>query len=151
MTAAADSPAAEFVARFQAFWRAPVVDDLDALLAPEVRLVTPLTATTEGLAEGKRTFARLFAAIPDLTGEVHRWAATGDGVLIEFTLAGSAGGAPIAWDAVDRFLLGADGLATARTSYFDGAAVALAVARRPRAWPAFARATLGRANGGDRT
>ncbi len=39
-----------------------------------------------------------------LTAEVHRWGATSDGVLIEFTVRGTAGGAPISWQSVDRFV-----------------------------------------------
>jgi hypothetical protein len=68
----------------------------------------------------------------------------GDGVLIEFTLAGTAGGGPISWTAVDRFVLGADGRATERISYFDSVPIALTIARRPRVWPGFARAQLRR-------
>lgn len=99
----------------------------------------PTTRTRE---DGKRSFARLLALIPDLTGTVHRWGATADGVLIEFTLSGSAGGRPVSWHAVDRFVLGEDGLATERISYFDSAPLALALARRPRAWPALLRSRL---------
>ncbi|HEX8690115.1 MAG TPA: nuclear transport factor 2 family protein, partial [Solirubrobacterales bacterium] len=76
------------------------------------------------LADGKRAFAQLLGLIPDLTAEVHRWGATADGVLIEFTLSGTAGDAPISWDAVDRLVLGDDGLATERVSYFDSASIA---------------------------
>jgi hypothetical protein len=63
---------------------------------------------------------------------------------LEFTLSGSAGGAPISWHAVDRFVLGDDGLAGERISYFDSAPIALTVARRPRAWPSFGRVQLRR-------
>jgi hypothetical protein len=73
---------------------------------------------------------------------VHRWGATADGVLIEFTQSGTVGGRPVSWDAVDRFVVGEDGLATERVSYFDSAPIALTVARRPRAWPAFLRSRL---------
>lgn len=144
MSAVPASAAAEFVERFQAYWRAPSIAALDALLAPDVRLVAPMTPTTETLDDGKRAFARILAAVPDLTAEVRRWGATEDGVLVELTFSGTAAGAPLRWDAVDSFVLGEDGRASARTSYFDGAALALRVARRPRAWPAFARARLGR-------
>ena len=65
------------------------------------------------------------------------------GVLIDFTLSGHSGGAPIAWRAVDRIEIGEDGLATERISYFDSLPLVLAVARRPRAWPAFVRSRVG--------
>jgi hypothetical protein len=135
-----ESNADDFARRFAEFWRAPSPERLDTVLAPRVRLVAPMTPTTHTLADGERTFAELFELIPDLTGEVHRWGATEDGVLIEFTLSGTAGGGPISWRAVDRFVLGEDGLATERISYFDPTPIALTLARRPRAWPTFARA-----------
>jgi ketosteroid isomerase-like protein len=131
MTAAAD-----FAERFAAYWRAPSVEGLDLLLTPDVRLEAPMTPTTHGLAEGKKVFVRLFGLVPDLTGVVHRWGETEDGVLIEFTLSGTAGGAPISWDAVDRFVLREDGLATVRVNYFDSARLIRKLLLRPRAWPA---------------
>lgn len=137
-----EAAAADFARRFVEFWRDPTPERLDTTLAPRVRLVAPMTPVTETLEEGKRGFAELFELIPDLTGEVHRWGATEDGVLIEFTLSGTAGGGPISWHAVDRFVLGEDGLATERVSYFDSAPIALTVARRPRVWPGFLRTQL---------
>ena len=129
--------AADFAARFADYWRAPTPERLSLVLADRVRLIAPMTPVTDTLAKGQRAFAGLFELIPDLTGEVHRWGATADGVLIEFTLSGTAGGKPISWSAVDRFVLGEDGLATERVTYFDSMSVALAAATRPRAWPAF--------------
>lgn len=136
--------AADYAERFVAYWRAPSVDGLDRLLAADVRLVAPMTPATNGLAAGKRTFATLYRLVPDLTAEVHRWGATEDGLLIEFTASGSVSGMPISWDAVDRFVLGDDGLASERISYFDSAPIAAAVLRHPRAWPAFVRSRLSR-------
>ena len=94
-----------------------------------------MVPTTHTLADGKRSFADLFELIPDMTAEVHRWGATEDGVLIEFTLSGTAGGKPISWDSVDRFTIAEDGLATERVTYFDSAPLALSLARSPKAWP----------------
>jgi ketosteroid isomerase-like protein len=138
------SGAADFVERFTAYWRAPSVDGLDKLLAPDVRLVAPMTPTTHTLEEGKRAFAALLDLTPDLSADVHRWGETGDGVLIEFTLSGSPAGVSISWPAVDRIVLREDGLASERVSYFDSAPLALTVLRHPRAWPAFARSRLRR-------
>jgi hypothetical protein len=134
--------AADFARRFEEYWRAPTPEGLATVLAEQVRLVTPMTPTVHSLADGQRAFGELFKLIPDLTGEVHRWGATKDGVLIEFTLSGTAGGKPISWDAVDRFVVGEDGLATERVTYFDSTPVALTVARRPRVWPSFIRTQL---------
>lgn len=137
-----DAMAADFATRFAEYWRAPTPEGLSTVLAKDVRLVAPMTPETTTLAEGQRAFAGLFQLIPDLTAEMHRWGATADGVLIEFTLSGTAGGKPISWHSVDRFVLGEDGLATERVSYFDSAPIALAAARRPRVWPAFLRSRL---------
>jgi hypothetical protein len=134
--------AADFARRFEEYWRAPTPEGLATVLAEQVRLVTPMTPTVHSLADGQRAFGELFKLIPDLTGEVHRWGATKDGVLIEFTLSGTAGGKPISWDAVDRFVVGEDGLATERVTYFDSTPVALTVARRPRVWPSFIRSQI---------
>jgi hypothetical protein len=136
--------AADFAARFAAYWRTPTPEGLATVLADRVRLVAPMTPVTHTLAEGQREFAALFELIPDLRGEMHRWGATADGVLIEFTLRGTVGGKSISWSAVDRFVLGKDGLASERVSYFDSAPIALAAAGRPRAWPAFLRSRLRR-------
>jgi SnoaL-like domain len=133
------SAAADFAERFATYWRAPSPEGLDDLLAPDVRLEAPMTPVTHDLEDGKRVFARLLRLVPDLTGVVHRWGATEDGVLIEFTLSGTVGGAPVSWNAVDRFVLRGDGLATVRVNYFDSAPLIRTLVLRPRAWPALLR------------
>lgn len=139
--------AADFAARFADYWRAPTPERLSHVLADRVRLVGPMIPVTSTLVDAQRVFAGLFELIGDLTGEVHRWGATADGVLIEFTLSGTTGGKPIAWSAVDRFVLDENGLATERVNYFDSMPVVLAAATRPRAWPALLRSRLRRARG----
>jgi SnoaL-like protein len=134
--------AADFVRRFAAFWRAPLPERLDTVLAPEVHLSAPMIPTTHGLEAGRRAFADLFELISDMTAEVHRWGATSDGVLIEFTVRGRAGGSPISWQSVDRFVLDENGLATERFTYFDSLSLVLALARRPKAWPGFTRTRI---------
>jgi ketosteroid isomerase-like protein len=134
--------AADFVERFAEFWRGPTPERLDTVLALDARLAAPMVPTTEGLEAGRRAFSALFELIPDMTVEVHRWGATADGVLIEFTARGTAGGSPVSWESVDRFVLDADGRATERFTYFDSLPLVLALARRPRAWPAFTRSQI---------
>jgi ketosteroid isomerase-like protein len=140
--ALSESAAADFARRFAEYWQAPKPETLDVVLAKQVRMVAPMTPVTHTLEEGRQVFAELLELIDDLTAEVHRWGATADGVLIEFTLGGTAGGKPISWDVVDRFVLGEDGLATERVTYFDSAPIVLATIRRPRVWPAFLRSRL---------
>jgi hypothetical protein len=137
-----EDTATDFVRRFSEFWRAPHPDRLDTLLAPNAQLSAPMVPTTYGIEAGRRAFADLFELIPDMTAEVHRWGATSDGVLIEFTVHGTAGGAPISWQAVDRFVLDEDGLATGRATYFDSLPLVLSVVCRPKAWPAFVRSRI---------
>lgn len=134
--------AADFVRRFSEFWRAPVVERLDTVLAPDARLAAPMVPTTVGLEAGKRTFAELFELIPDMRAEVHRWGATGDGVLIEFTVRGTAAGAPVSWQSVDRFVVNEEGLATERFTYFDSLPLVLTLVRRPRTWLGFTRSRI---------
>jgi SnoaL-like domain len=139
--------AADFVGRFEEFWRAPHPDRLDTVLAPDARLSAPMVPTTYGLEAGRRAFAELFELIGDMRVDVHRWGATSDGVLIEFTARGTAAGAPISWETVDRFVLDERGLASERATYFDSLPLVLTLARRPRAWPGFLRGRLRQGRG----
>jgi hypothetical protein len=139
--------AADFVKRFAEFWRAPVPERLDTLLAPNARLSAPMIPTTNGFEAGRRAFADLFELIPDMTAEVHRWGATSDGVLIEFTVRGTAGGSPISWESVDRFVLNEGGLASERFTYFDSLPLVLSLMRRPKAWSGFARSRIKQRHG----
>ncbi len=127
--------AADFVDRFSTFWRAPAVERLGTVIAADAKLSAPMVPTTYGLEAGQRTFAELFELIENMTAEVHRWGATFDGVMIEFTVRGTVAGAPVSWDAVDRFTLNDAGLATERATYFDPLPLMGSVARRPRTWP----------------
>lgn len=142
--AASDAAAGDFASRFAEYWQEPKPEALDTVLAERVHMVAPMMPVAHTRDEGRRAFAELFELIGDLTAEVHRWGATADGVLIEFTLSGTAGGKPISWDVVDRFVLGEDGLATERVTYFDSAPIVLTAIRRPRIWPAFLRSRLRR-------
>jgi ketosteroid isomerase-like protein len=102
-------------------------------------LIQPLMPKAVGRKACEEGFARLFRLIPDLHATVHRWSADGDIVFIEFTLAGTFGGRPIEWNAVDRFVL-RDGLALERISYFDSLPVGIEMALRPRGWRQLASA-----------
>jgi ketosteroid isomerase-like protein len=134
----------EWVRAFIEGWRAPTdadsfADHFDHLMADDVRLIQPQLPTAVGRQAFREQFARpVFELVPDLHATVHRWAAHGDTVLIEFTLAGTLGGRPVSWDCVDRVTL-RDGLATERRAYFDPTPLLAAVATRPRAWVRFAR------------
>jgi hypothetical protein len=140
-TAAAEA----WVAHFAEGWRAPsgpdaLADHFIPVLDPQIRLVQPQIPTLVGYQAFREGFARpLFRLIPDLHGEVRRWASR-DGVLfIELTLRGTLGGRPVSWDVVDRVTLGPDGRARERKSYTDPTPLLLAALARPRAWTTLAR------------
>lgn len=136
--------AADFVRRFAEFWKAPTPDRLDTVLARNACLHAPLSPTTYDLEAGRRAFADLFELIGEMRAEVHRWGATSDGVLIEFTVIGKASGVPISWESVDRFVLDENGLASERFTYFDSLPLVWAVARHPTVWPGFVRSRIKR-------
>jgi ketosteroid isomerase-like protein len=132
--------AADFVERFATSWAAPTVASHSALWHDDIVLIQPLMPKAVGRRACEEGFARLFSLIPDLHATVHRWAAAEpDVVFIEFTLAGTFGGQPIEWDAVDRFVL-RDGLALERVSYFDSMPLGIEMALRPRGWRQLATA-----------
>ncbi|TMM19217.1 MAG: nuclear transport factor 2 family protein [Actinobacteria bacterium] len=138
-------PSAEaWVAGFVEGWRAPTGPDAFAahfrpMLAPDVRLIQPRLPDVTGPQAFEDEFVRpLFRLIPDLRGEVERWAAQGEVLYIELTLRGTLGGQPVSWRVCDRVTL-RDGLAVERESYFDPVPLLAAVAARPRAWLPFVR------------
>ena len=143
--------AERWVADFTEGWRAPkgpdaFVEHFSSRLAPDVRLVQPQLPPGVGLHGFEQRFVRpLFELMPDIRGEVERWAAGGDTVYIELTLRATLGGRPLSWRVCDRVTL-RDGVAIERESYFDPGPLIAAIARTPRAWPKFLRiqaSTLG--------
>jgi SnoaL-like protein len=149
MSAAATAADPETAARtwvegFADGWRAPsgpeaFVAHFRPMLAPEIRLIQPQLPIVVGHRAFEDEFVKpLFAVIPDLHGEVERWAAHGDALYIELTLRGTLGGRPLSWRVCDRVTL-REGVAIERESYFDPSPILVAVARAPRAWPQFLR------------
>jgi ketosteroid isomerase-like protein len=141
----ATEAAQAWILAFAEGWLTPAsgdafADHFQPWFDPQVRLRQPLLPTLVGHQAFREHFARpLFALIPDLDGQVERFAIAADGVYIELTLRGTLGGRPIAWRACDRATL-RDGLVVERESYFDPTPLVRAILTRPRAWPALARA-----------
>jgi ketosteroid isomerase-like protein len=134
--------AAGFARRFTEAWRTPDLAKHEALWSDGIVLTQPMMGTLRGKRACRMAFQRLFALVPDLHADVR---AVGHGsreVFIEFTLSGTYGGKPIAWDAVDRFTF-TDGLIAERVSYFDSAPLVLKLAGRPRGWNRLARTGAG--------
>jgi ketosteroid isomerase-like protein len=134
-----------WVLAFAHGWLAPTgadafADHFQPWFDPRIRLLQPLLPALVGRQAFRERFARpLFALIPDLDGQMERFAIGADCAYIELTLRGTLGGRPIAWRACDRATL-RDGLVVERESYFDPTPLLRAVLTRPRAWPALARA-----------
>jgi hypothetical protein len=105
--------------------------------------VQPLEGEIRGLDEAGAAWRRSFAVIPDLRGEVLEWAERDGFLVISVRLYGSIGGEPVEWITSDHIRL-KDGLVVERIAYFDPLPLIGTVLTRPRAWPAFARAQLGR-------
>lgn len=148
----ADAAARRWVEGFAEGWRAPSGPEAFAahfrgLLATDVRLIQPQLPTVVGYGAFEERFVKpIFALIPDLHGEVERWAAREDTIYIELTLSGTLAGRALSWRACDRITL-RDGMAVMRESYFDPTPLIAAVAKTPRAWPAFLRLQARRLRG----
>jgi hypothetical protein len=63
-------------------------------------LLRALLSAESNTSTGDR--ADLFELTPNVTAQVHRWGGTSDGVLIEFMVRGTASGASVSWQSVDR-------------------------------------------------
>jgi ketosteroid isomerase-like protein len=138
--------AARFAERFSDTWRTPDLAKHEALWSEDIVLTQPMMGTVRGKQACRQAFARLFALVPDLHADVQSVGHGTNQVFIEFTLSGTYGGKPIAWDAVDRFTF-IDGLIAERISYFDATPLVLKLLSRPRGWDRLARtgaALLGR-------
>jgi hypothetical protein len=145
--APAETPARsaeEWVEDFTRGWRAPggaqaFASHFREMLAEDVRLIQPQLPAIVGRRAFEEEFVRpLFAIMPDVRGEVERWAARGDELFIEMTLHGTLGGRRLSWRVCDRVTL-RDGVAVERESYFDSLPLLVAVVRTPRSWPRYLR------------
>jgi ketosteroid isomerase-like protein len=145
--APATEAAQAWVAAFAEGWQAPTsadafADHFQPWFDPHIRLIQPQLPTLVGHDALRERFARpLFALIPDLHGQVERFAVGHDCAYVELTLRGTLGGRPVAWRACDRTTL-RDGIVVERESYFDPLPLLRALLTRPRAWHALARARL---------
>jgi SnoaL-like domain len=135
--------AERFVRGFAEGWSAPHPDAWNDLFVPDAVFEQPLLVSGQGLPLFQGEFARLFALLPDMKGEIVRWGLAEDAVLIELACTASAGGRTLRFVVVDRCVLDGDGLCTCRTTYMNPIPVALALASRPSSWPSWWRSGLG--------
>ena len=150
--APAEAPARsaeEWVEDFTRGWRAPggpqaFASHFREMLAEDVHLIQPQLPAIVGRRAFEEEFVRpLFALMPDVRGEVERWAARGEELFIEMTLHGTLGGRRLSWRVCDRVTL-RDGVAVERESYFDSLPLLAAVVRTPRSWPRYLRVQVRR-------
>jgi limonene-1,2-epoxide hydrolase len=135
--------AAAFVERFIAAWADPKVEKLQELTHDDAVLVQPMMPRMVGREAAREGFGRLLALFPGIHGEVLRWSAEGNELMIEMRMTVPAGSRPLAWDLVDRIEL-EGGLVRERITYMDSLPIVLGVLTRPALWAAMARFYLPR-------
>jgi hypothetical protein len=124
----ADSDAETFVETFRAIWAAPRVEDLDALMHPNVRYTQPLLPDVVGSQRAGRYWRRMFTIVPDLHLDVINSAVCADhSVYVEFVIKGTLGRRPLSLPAVDGYVLDDDGRVVHRTLYCDSLMMARTV------------------------
>jgi ketosteroid isomerase-like protein len=127
---------AAFVEQFDAGWRGGAAGFLDhflpALVDEDVVLRQPLMPAARGHAGFRALFEQLFAAMPDLRGEVFGWRPEADGVTIDLELHGTLDGLPVKLVTHDRIVL-RDGRILERSAKLNPLPLLLAALRRPRA------------------
>jgi SnoaL-like domain len=135
------SAAEELVAWFADVWSSPTYESFCRTAVPrfanDVRMVQPLVKTHTGPEAFCRNIAPLFAAMPDVHGQVLDWRGDELIVFIEFHLQGTLGGRFVRLHVCDRFSHRA-GVVTERVSFFDPAPLIGAALRSPRALLALA-------------
>lgn len=130
--------AADIVGLFSDGWRIGATqpgrffEHFGGRLTADAVMIQPLSPVLRGQRGLRELFGPLFGIMPDLRGEVVRWGATEDGVLIEVAMRGTLRGLSVEWTAVDRIIL-RDGLIAERRSYFDPLPLVKALLSRPRA------------------
>lgn len=122
------------VAAFANGWKSPHPHAWDDLLADEVELVQPLLRDRVGRHALAEEYGRLLQLIPDLKGEVLRWAAEDRTVRIELRLTGTLGRLPLRLDVTDQLTLDDDGRISSRRAKFNPLPAVALLARQPRSW-----------------
>lgn len=119
--------ASEFMERFQKMWQAPTPDGFAGMFHPDGVFRHPSMPEPLPANQAAQYMRGVQASFPDIALEVHRWAASGDFVIVEYTLRATVDGREVAWHGADRFTL-RDGRAIEGVAYFDTAALQRAVA-----------------------
>lgn len=125
----------EFAEFFAAGWEIGARDPerffghFEPRIAADAPLIQPLAPERRGPDGLRRLFEPLFEAIPDLHGEMVRWGATDDGIVVELVLRSPASG--VEWTTLDVIELRGNVIA-GRRAYFDPLPLLASLLRRPR-------------------
>ncbi|HEX8067917.1 MAG TPA: nuclear transport factor 2 family protein [Thermoleophilaceae bacterium] len=140
----------DYVQRFAEVWARPESAEsftrrFIEYVDPEIRLVQHwlFYPTGTGLRSFRNQFRRYFTALPDLSGEVIRWAAMGDTIWIELELTCWHDRRPLSFRVIDRTVI-RDGRAVERRVYGGPGRLLAGILTRPRTWPRAVRALLAR-------
>jgi hypothetical protein len=107
----------EFVDRFEEAWRDPRRRFAE-LFHRDGTLFQSGMERPIGRAEIPAQVEAILGLIPNQRIRVHRWAAQGDDVFIEWMLTATFRGEPVSWSGSSRFTL-RDGLIIEEIAYFD--------------------------------
>jgi ketosteroid isomerase-like protein len=136
MATATDTAArAEFAAFFADGWAIGATDPdgffdhFASRMTDDAVFTQPLAPTRRGPAGLRRLLDPLFAAFPDLRGELIRWGPTEDGVIAELRLSSASTG--VGWTTLDVIQL-RDGRIARRDAHFDPLPLLGALLKRPR-------------------
>ena len=110
--------AERFMERFTYAWTNRDPNGFLDAFAPDGVVYHPTMSAPKRHEEMHDYFARLFAVAPDVELRVNHWAATGDVVLIEWTMEATYGAERVGWSGADRFTLRGD-RAIEGVAYFD--------------------------------
>lgn len=138
----------DYVQTFTEIWAEPrnsesFTERFMRFVDPDIVLVQPwlFYPVSHGIPGFKRQFRRYFRAIPDLNGQVIRWASMGDTIWIELELTAFHDRRPVTFRIIDRTIT-RNGLAIERRVYADPLPLFKGLLSRPWAWPRFIRAYL---------
>jgi len=133
----------EFAERFAEVWKHPSVEELIALLHPDVVLYQPHLPVMHGRAAAREEFQRLLHWLPDFRGHVERFRGSDGVVFVEWRMWFPIGRKGVSIGAVDRFVL-KDGLAIERAVYFNQLPLVIAILSHPGYWFGFQKYRFGR-------
>jgi SnoaL-like domain len=133
----------EFAERFAEVWKNPSVEQLVALLHPDVTLYQPHLPVMHGRGAARDEFQRLLHWLPGFHGDVERYCGSAGVVFIEWRMVFPIGKKGVSIGAVDRFVL-EDGLAIERVVYFNQLPLVITILRHPGVWPGFRKYRFGR-------